>query len=162
MLSMGLVVALPTAARPVVRAVLLDDTRSRAETPSLSEVVLANEFDLTTAETEWARIASQFYQDVSGRLATFRPDRVVIRAADSHHNRRLTTGVSLRLYVEGAISAAARAHVADVHFRTGSGCATAYGQDKSILDSDASGIGAKAVHLEAAVAALSALFTDRV
>ncbi|MFT4284013.1 MAG: hypothetical protein QM598_04190 [Protaetiibacter sp.] len=145
----------------MIRAVVLEDLLPPATRPSLADVVLAEEFELTTAETDWVMIAAQFAQDVSGRVANLNLDRVAIRGADQHQSRRLTTGVSLRLFVEGAISAAAKSQARTVAYRSGANCAQAYGSDKGAMDADARGLVTRANSAEAAAAALSALVEDR-
>lgn len=162
MLALGLTVTLPTSGRPVVRAVLLEDPFNPTQTTTLADITLATEFDLTTAEAEWARMCSQFSQDVSGRVSTLAPAVVVVRRADFHKNAKPTDGLRLRLVVEGAISAAAMAHAANTHLRTGTACAQEYPHDKETMDADGKTLVSRAYRAEAAGAALSGLFGNRV
>ena len=161
MRALGLTVEIPTPGRPVIRAVLLDDPLGAADTPALGDVTIFSEFDLTTAEAGWAGIASQYFQDVSGRVSTLAPDVVVIRRADVYAKGRIGDGPRLRLVVEGAITAAAVAHVANTHLRTGGDCARKYGQDKDVMDADGRTLVTKKARTEAAGAALSGLFGNR-
>lgn len=159
---MGLAVEMPTRGRPVVRVVVLQDPHGPADAPVLSDVTKLDAFDLTTTEDEWSRIASHFFQAASGRISTLSPDIVVVRRADVYLRGRLGDGPRLRLVVEGAITAAAAAHVApNTHLRTGSDCATRYGQDKATMDADGLALVQRNSHAEAAAAALSGLFGNR-
>lgn len=161
MKSLGLSVAIPTSGRPVVRAVLAADPFGASHTPALGDISVVEEFDLTTAETDWARIASQLGQDVSARVSGLSPQIIIVRNADFHQSRRASAGSSLRLVVEGAITAASMLHVANVHLRPGMQCATLYGSSKDAMDADARNIVSRATRTEAAAAALSGLFGNR-
>ncbi len=162
MRALGVTVEMPTPGRPVVRAVLIEDRLAAAGTPTLADIALVEEFDLTTAETDWARIASRYSQDVSGRVSTLAPDIVVVRRADFHQRTRIGDGPRLRLVVEGAITAASYAHVANTHLRTGTTCAHVYPHDKGTMDADGKTLVSRANRAEAAAAALSGLFGNRV
>ena len=161
MQSLGLSVAMPTSGRPVVRAVLAEDAFGAAQKPSLGDIQIIDEFDLTTAETDWARIASQLGQDVSARVSGLSPQIIIVRNADFHQSRRASAGSSLRLIVEGSITAAAMSHVANVHLRPGMQCATLYGGSKDAMDADARSLVSRAYRTEAAAAALSGLLGNR-
>ena len=161
MRSLGLTVAVPTPARPVVRAVLLDDGLPTSQTPTLANVTVVDEFDLTTTHADWARLCSQYSVDVSARVSTLTPDVVVVRRADFHRNRGNSDGPRLRLAVEGAVSAAAFAHVANTHLRMGVTCADRYGSDKDAMDLDGRSLVGRANRAEAAGAALSGLWGNR-
>jgi hypothetical protein len=161
MRAIGLAVDMPKPGRPVVRCVVLDDPHGPTHTANLADVVQFEAFDLATAHTDWASIASQFFQDVSGRVSSLGPDVVVVRRADVYKLGRLGDGPRLRLVVEGAITAAAKSHVANTHLRTGVECATKYMQDKTVLDADGNALTANKHHAEAAAAGLSGLFANR-
>lgn len=161
MLALGLAVAFPTQSRPVVRVVLLEDPFGAASVPTLADVTVAKEFDLTTTHTRWERMCGQFYADISGRVDTLNPDVVVVRRADFHRSRGNADGPRLRLVIEGAITAAAIGHVANTYLRHGTDCARAYGQDKDVMDTDGKGLVTKKNRAEAAAAALSGLFGNR-
>ena len=162
MLSLGLVVALPTVGRPVVRAVLLSDQLGVGDVPTMAGVSLVNEFELTTTETEWARICGQYHRDVDARVSSLRPDIVIVRRADFHRDRGNSDGPRLRLVVEGAVTAASTAHVANTHLRPGASCGEKYGSSKDVMDADGKSLVSKAVYKEAAGAALSGLVANRV
>lgn len=161
MRALGLTVTMKTPGRPVVRAVLLEDSVSASGPLTLGDVSLDQEFDLTTAEQDWARICSQYAQDVSGRVRSLSLDIVVVRRADFHRNSRGGDGPKLRLVVEGAITAAAMAHVANTHLRTGVVCAGEYPDEKDAMDAAGKGLVSRTDRGEAAAAALSGLFTGR-
>lgn len=161
MLALGLAVALPTPSRPVVRAVLLNDPFDASTVPTLADVSVSKEFDLTTTHTRWEKIAGQFYADVSGRITTLKPDIVIVRRADFHRSRGNADGPKIRLVIEGAISAAAIGHVANTHLFTGVECGRLYGRDKKDMDADAKTKVAKEDRAEAAAAGLSGLFAKR-
>ncbi|MFT4085167.1 MAG: hypothetical protein QM638_21510 [Nocardioides sp.] len=161
MLALGLAVALPTPSRPVVRAVLLEDPFGASTVPTLADVSVSREFDLTTTHTRWAEIAGQFYADVSGRITTLKPDIVIVRRADFHRSRSNADGPKIRLVIEGALSAAAIGHVANTHLRAGVECGRLYGKDKKDMDADAKTKVAKKDRAEAAAAGLSGLFANR-
>lgn len=152
---------MPKPGRPVVRCVVLDDPHGPAHPPALTDVSQFEAFDLATAQADWASIASQFFQNVSGRVSSLTPEVVVVRRADVYKVGRLGDGPRLRLVVEGAITAAAKSHIASTHLRTGAECATKYGQDKGALEADAITLTANKHHTEAAAAALSGLFGNR-
>lgn len=153
---------MPSRGRPVVRVTVLDDPHPLTHTAVLADVSMFDKFDLTTAEDDWARMASQFFQETSGRVSTLAPDVVVVRRADVYMRGRIGDGPRLRLVVEGAITAAAAAHVAsNTHLRTGTECGTRYGQDKSVMDADGLALATKKSHAESAGAALSGLFGNR-
>ena len=161
MIALGLTVALPTPKRPVVRAVLLRDPFDADEIPPVADVTLAEEFELTSPEEDWARLASDYFQAVSGRVSTLKPDIVIVRRADMPRRPNNLDGPRLRLVVEGAISAAAYRHVANSHLRTGLACATAYGQHKDIMDAAGRALVQRTNRAEAAGAALSGLIANR-
>lgn len=152
---------MPTRGRPAIRVVVLDDPHSPTDSAILADVSVFDAFDLTTAEDDWARIASQFFQDVSGRVSTLAPDVVVVRRAEVYVRGRLGDGPRLRLVVEGAITAAAASHVPNTHLRTGSECASRYAQTKEVMDADGRALVSRTNQVEAAGAALSGLFGNR-
>ena len=162
MRAMGLAVDMPTRGRPTVRVVVMDDPLGASATPALGDVTLFDLFDLTTAEDDWARIASHFFQAASARISTIAPDVVVVRRADVYVRGRLGDGPRLRLVVEGAVAAAAASHVStNTHLRPGTECGSRYGQDKAVMDADGLALVTKKSHAEAAGAALSGLFGNR-
>jgi len=145
-----------------VRAVLLEDPFGGSEATSLADVTRRDAFEFTTTETDWARICDQFAQDVSGRVSTLAPDVVVVRQADFNQQGRVGDGPRLRLVVEGAITSASIRHVPKTVLRRGKACADVYpGKSKDELDADGRSLVDKAVHAEAASAALSGLFDTR-
>lgn len=158
---LGLTVDMPNPGRPVVRAVVLEDALEASHRPALTDVSLIDEFDLKTAESAWARIAIQYFQDVSGRVSTLAPDVVVVRRADLFTKGRLGDGPRLRLVVEGAITAAAATHVASTHLRTGEECARRCGMAKATMDADGRSLVSTRTREEAAGAALCGLIGDR-
>jgi len=160
-MALGLTVMLPTPSRPVVRAALLRDPFGAGQVPTLADVTVDPEFDLTTTESRWERMSGQFYTDVSGRVSTLQPDIVVVRRADFHRGRGNADGPRLRLVIEGAITAAAIGHVRNTHLRTGSECARLYGQDKDVMDAHGKDLVTTKSRAEAAAAALSGLFANR-
>lgn len=163
MRAIGLAVEMPTRGRPVVHVVVLEDPHGPADAPVLGNVTKLDAFDLTTFDDEWSRIASHYFQATSGRVSTLSPDIVVVRRADVYPRGRLGDGPRLRLVVEGAITAAAAAHVAsNTHLRTGSECGTKYGKDKTTMDAEGLSLVRKKSHAEAAGAALSGLFGNRI
>jgi len=145
----------------VVRAVLLEDPYDSSTVPTLADVTVAKEFDLTTTHTRWEQMAGQYYADVSGRIDTLKPDIVVVRRADFHRSRGNGDGPRMRLVIEGAISAAAIGHVASTYLRPGTECARLYGKDKKDMDDDAKTKVTRNDRAEAAAAALSGLFGNR-
>lgn len=144
-----------------MRAVLLSDPFDASTVPTLADVAVSKEFELTTTHTRWEEIAGQFYADVSGRITTLKPDIVVVRRADFHRSRGNADGPKIRLVIEGAISAAAIGHVANTHLRTGVECGRLYGKEKKDMDADAKTTVAKKDRAEAAAAGLSGLFANR-
>lgn len=162
MQSLGIAVALPTPGRPVVRAVLLEDALGSTEVPQLSDVSVVDEFEFTTTEEDWAHICRQYHRDTDARVSSLAPDAVIVRRADFHRDRGNNDGPRLRLIVEGAVTAAATAHVANTHLRTGAACAERYGSSKVAMDADGRGLASKAIWKEAAGAALSGLVANRV
>lgn len=157
MLALGLAVAFPSAGRPVVRAVLLDSPHSAGTPIDRAAIVVRDEFDLTTATHDWAEICAQFHRDVSARVSTLMPERVVVRLADFHRSRGQASGPRLRLAIEGSVTAAAMHHVVRTAMLSGVDCANRYGTTKDVLDSHAGSLGAGSNRTEAAAAALAAL-----
>lgn len=152
---------MPKPGRPVVHCVVLDDPHGAADAAVLIDVTHFDAFDFKTTEIEWSKIVTQFFQDVSGRVSTLAPDIVVIRRADVYVKGRLGDGPRLRLAVEGAITAAAMAHVPNTHLRTGSDCAGRYGKSKEQMDAEGLAFTTHNNQQEAAAAALSGLFGNR-
>jgi hypothetical protein len=159
--ALGLTVEMKTPGRPVVHAVLLEDSVAASQPITLGDVNLDREFDLTTAEKDWARICSQYAQDVSGRVSSLALDVVVVRRADFHRNSRSGDGPKLRLVIEGAITAAAMGHLANTHLQTGAACAGEYPEEKDAMDAAGRGLVSRPDRAEAAAAALSGLFSGR-
>jgi hypothetical protein len=162
-LALGLSVDFPKAMRPVVRAVLLSDPLGVTQTPTLADITVVDEFELTSPEEDWAKLARDYGQAASGRISSLRPEAVVIRRADRPQRPNNYDGPRLRLVIDGALAAAAYQHVANTHLLTGSACASAYDRaDKDALDRDAKGLVSKVARAEASGAALSALVAHRV
>lgn len=162
MLALGLSVDFPKTMRPVVHAVLLSDPYNATPIPTLADITVAAEFDLTSAEEDWAKLASDYFQATSGRISTLRPAAVIIRRADMPKRPNNYDGPRLRLVIEGALAAAAYQHVTNTRLRTGVACANAYNKsDKSTLDAHGKGLVQKATRFEAAGAALSGLIDSR-
>lgn len=113
-------------------------------------------------EDDWARLASDHFHAVSGRVSTLKPDIVVVRRADRPMKANNKDGPRLRLVVEGAITTAAYQHVANTHLRTGAACAHAYHRsDKAVMDADGASLAARSNRGQAAAAALSGLVDKR-
>lgn len=149
--------------RPVVRAVLLSDPLGATQTPTLADVTVDDEFELTSPDSDWAKLAADYAQAASGRISTLRPGAVIIRRADRPQRPNNYDGPRLRLVIEGALSAASYQHVANTHLLTGAACAGAYNHsDKNALETDAKRFVTKAARGEAAGAALCALVAFRV
>lgn len=144
-----------------MRAVVLSDALPPDQPPTLAQVTLVTEFDLSTDESDWARMCGRFAADVSGRVSTLAVDVVLVRRADFHKNAKAGDGPRLRLAVEGAITAAAFGHVPNTHLRTGTACALAYEHGKDVLDAHGKELVSKASRTEAAAAALTALVANR-
>lgn len=161
MRGLGLAVDMPKPGRPVVNCVILEDLHGPADALVLADVSLVEAFSFKTAHVAWAEMVSQYFAEVSGRVSTLSPDIVVIRRADVYIKARVGDGPRLRLAVEGAVTAAARAHVKNTHLRTGGDCATRYGQSKDKMDADALTLTTHKSQQEAAAAALSGLFGNR-
>lgn len=161
MRALGLAVDMPKPHRPVVHCVVLDDPHGRGQAAILSDVTQVDAFDLKSAEVDWAKVVSQYFQEISGRVSTLGPDVVVVRRADVFHKGRLGDGPRFRLAVEGAITAAAMSHVANTHLRTGAECAKAYSTAKDQMDAAGLTLVTHNSHGEAAAAALSGLFGNR-
>ena len=163
MRAMGLAVEMPTRGRPVVRVVVLEDPHDPAHAAVLGDVTKFDAFNLTTAEDDWARIASHFFQAASGRISTLSPDIVVVRRADVYLRGRLGDGPRLRLVVEGAIGGGRCTRRSNTHLRTGVACAHAYHRSsKAALDADGAGLVERSNRGSAAAAALSGLVDKRV
>lgn len=152
---------MPKPGRPVVNCVVLAEPHAPTEAAVLADVSLVETFPFKTAREPWAEIVSQYFAEVSGRVSTLNLDIVVIRRADVYVKGRLGDGPRLRLAVEGAITAAAMAHVKNTHLRTGGDCAAHYGLSKDRMDADALALTTHKSEQEAAAAALSGLFGNR-
>lgn len=163
MLALGLSVDFPKPMRPAVRVVLLSDSLGVTQTPTLADITVVDEFELTSAEEDWAKLARDYGQAASGRISSLQPGAIIIRRADRPQRPNNKDGPRVRLVIEGALAAAAYQHVANTHLLTGAACASAYDKsNKNALDMAAGGLVSKAVRMEAASAALTALVAHRV
>jgi len=162
-LALGISIDLPTQMRPVIRAVLLRDPFDVSQVPRLADVTVEDEFDLTSPEDDWAKLASDYFQAVSGRVSTLTPNIVIVRRADMPKRPNNYDGPRLRLVVEGAVCAASYEHVTNTHLRTGTACANAYHRsEKATLDAHGKGLVQRGNRGDAAAAALSGLEDKRV
>lgn len=162
MLALGLSVDFPRPMRPVVRAVLLSDQLGVTQIPTLADITVEDEFELTSAEEDWAKLARDYGQGASARISSLQPGAVVIRRADRPQRPNNKDGPRVRLVIDGALAAASYLHVANTHLLTGAACAGAYDRsNKNALDVAAGGLASKAVRMEAASAALAALVSYR-
>lgn len=149
--------------RPAVRAVLLSDPLGVTQIPTLADITVVEEFELTSAEEDWAKLARDYGQGASGRISSLQPGAVIVRRADRPQRPNNKDGPRLRLVIDGALAAASYQHVSNTHLLTGAACASAYDKtDKTALDKAAASLVSKAVRMEAASAALTALVAHRV
>jgi len=161
MRALGLAIDLPSPNRPALRAVLLEDSLTPSDIPALSDIAVAEVFDVTTVDEDRATQLKDLAEAVSGRITTLKPDIVVVRRADRPPRPSNNEGPRVALLAVGAIAAAARIHVVRTCIRDGKDCGAAYGGGKSGVDADAATLVSPERRAKAAAAALAGLVADR-
>lgn len=151
MRSVGVHVTMARKGRPTASVVVVDGGWGSAS--------LVQQFDLTSNTDDFATVLHELGSSLRSHLSGLAADRVLIRRADVARVPSNKEGPRLRLLAEGALTAAARAEVEEVHALTGKELADrSPASSKADLDSEA----AQQVPgspIEAAAAALVGLTT---
>jgi hypothetical protein len=148
----GIAINLASPKRPTIRLVVVDDSSGSAVLEKAEEIPAAN---VVTVEQLFHASRA-----VESRIKGLRVDRVVVRQADAMYASR-KEGPRLRLLIEGAATAAARAVVVDTRLANGKDLGTWCGKAKADVDADSATLVSSASehskYGEAAAAALGGL-----
>jgi hypothetical protein len=161
MRALGLCVDIPASKKPTLRAVLLEDSLSENQVPSISDVTCVDCFEVAATSGDLAGQLKELSAAITGRIESLKPDLVVVRRADRSPRASNQDGPRFRLMSEGAVAAAARMLVNKTRIRTGKECGSAYGTSKADVEVDAANLVTKRQLLPAAAAALCGLVADR-
>jgi hypothetical protein len=123
----GIAVHLASPKRPTIRLVVIDDSSGSAVIQKAEEIPADN---VDTVEQLFHAARA-----VESRIKGLGVDRVVVRQADAMYASR-KEGPRLRLLIEGAAAAAARAVVVDTHLAAGKDLGTWCGKAKADVDAD--------------------------
>lgn len=148
----GIAVEVTSPKRPTIRLVVVDDSNAGVAITRVEEIPADN---VDTVEQLFHAARA-----VESRVKGLNIDRVVVRQAETQYASR-KEGPRLRLLVEGAAAAAARAVVVDTQLGAGSDLAQSCGKSKADIDAEGKALVAAAGEHskfgEAAAAALAGL-----
>ena len=142
---------------PTITCVLLDD---HADQHDASAVTVVEAFEVPLEDRPLAEDLARAARAVRGRVCSLDVDAVAVRRADYSGRASNQEGRSKRLLIEGAVTAAVYAEVAETTLWTGRDCGRAHGSDKATVDAQAAPLVPKKFQ-EAAAAALARLADGR-